>query len=193
MLAWERQENESAKAYEAFSLYRDLGPERSLARVGQTLGKSRALMERWSSRHDWVDRVRGLEDRDAMLKREAVEEHIQAQAEDHAAREARLREEALGAREEAMRQAKTMLRWPLSEVRRTSEDEDGNQVVYLVAPAGWSKATATSMFNLAMGNAQPPQDAESGIEYDFSQLTEEEMRAYIEIGEKIGVRRPEAG
>lgn len=55
---WERQENESAEAYEAFSLYRDMAPaERSLARVGQKLGKSKTLMERWSSKHEWKHRV----------------------------------------------------------------------------------------------------------------------------------------
>jgi hypothetical protein len=45
MLAWERQENESALA---FGVYRDYGSERSLAKVGRALGKSRALIERWS-------------------------------------------------------------------------------------------------------------------------------------------------
>lgn len=59
---WERLENESAEAYEAFSLYRDMNPaERSLAQVGRKLGKSKALMERWSSKHEWQRRVREYE------------------------------------------------------------------------------------------------------------------------------------
>ena len=52
MRAWERLENESSRAFEAFSAYRDLGPQRSLAKVAETLGKSKALMERWSAKHD---------------------------------------------------------------------------------------------------------------------------------------------
>lgn len=54
---WERQEGESTKAFEAFCVYRDLGVQRSIAKVVQTLGKSKALMERWSSNHDWVERA----------------------------------------------------------------------------------------------------------------------------------------
>ena len=44
MRAWERQEGETSRAYEAFSAYRDLGSARSLAKVGQLLGKSTGLM-----------------------------------------------------------------------------------------------------------------------------------------------------
>lgn len=54
---WERQHNESAQAFEAFSIYRDMGADRSLVAVGQKLGKSKALMERWSSRNHWQERV----------------------------------------------------------------------------------------------------------------------------------------
>ena len=54
---WERQEGESAKAYEAFAEYRDMGAERSLAKVGQKVGKSKRMMEKWSKAHNWVVRV----------------------------------------------------------------------------------------------------------------------------------------
>lgn len=79
---WERQKGEGEKAYEAFVLYRDMGPKRSIRAVGQELGKSRALIERWSSQWDWQERVRAyeneldkearakaLKDRKAMTKR----------------------------------------------------------------------------------------------------------------------------
>ena len=55
--AWEQIEWESPQAYEAFCAYRDLGAARNVRAVGQKLGKSRALMERWSSAHDWVGRA----------------------------------------------------------------------------------------------------------------------------------------
>lgn len=54
---WERQPNESAKAYESFSIYRDMGASRSLAKVGQEVGKSKKMMEKWSRAHNWVERA----------------------------------------------------------------------------------------------------------------------------------------
>ena len=59
---WERLPEESTEAFEAFREYRDMGTERSLAKVGEKLGKSTALMERWSARHDWVKRVTAWDD-----------------------------------------------------------------------------------------------------------------------------------
>lgn len=186
MLAWEKQPEESARAYEAFALYRDLGPERSLAKVGQMLGKSKALMERWSAKHDWVYRVQALEARDQMIAREAVEQHKQVQAEDHAKREARLREEALSVREEAMSQSKKMLSWPLTEQRVVQEEEDGEQVVYQFIPAKWNKGTAVSLFHLAVGNAPDPADLEEAMyEEDYSELSEAETEELLRLVNKI--------
>ena len=54
MEAWERQKGESVQAYDAFVTYRDMGSSRSGAKVGQELGKSKTLVERWSSRWEWV-------------------------------------------------------------------------------------------------------------------------------------------
>lgn len=53
---WEKQKGESHQAFEAFQLYRDLGVSRSQAKVAQQLGKSEALMQRWSGRWSWVAR-----------------------------------------------------------------------------------------------------------------------------------------
>jgi hypothetical protein len=52
---FEQQSKESSKAFAAFSLYLSLGEQRSLEAVGQKLGKSKVLMERWSKRYQWVD------------------------------------------------------------------------------------------------------------------------------------------
>jgi hypothetical protein len=54
---WDRLTGESTAAFSAFCQYRDMGAERSLVKVGQQLGKSRALMERWSAAWNWVGRV----------------------------------------------------------------------------------------------------------------------------------------
>lgn len=68
--AWERQPSESQVAFEAFRLYRDGAPRRSIREVAAELGKRRQLLERWSTRHRWVDRV------DAFL-RDEDRQHIE--------------------------------------------------------------------------------------------------------------------
>ncbi|MDQ3316343.1 MAG: hypothetical protein M3522_03300 [Actinomycetota bacterium] len=193
MLAWERQEPESARAYEAFCHYRDLGPSRSLAKVGQELGKSVGLMERWSSEHDWVARVRALEARDSMLRRDAVQEHLAEKAEDHAKRESRLREKALEVRERAMEKAELMLKGPLYEQRRTIEEgPDGEELTLVMTPARWSISTAIGLYALAQNNAGLSEEELHAVgELDFSALSEEEMIDLLSLEAKIEIRPPD--
>jgi hypothetical protein len=54
---YEQLAEESARAFEAFSLYLEMGPDRSLSKLAQRLGKSLDLMKRWSSRHSWAQRI----------------------------------------------------------------------------------------------------------------------------------------
>ena len=70
---WERRENESSKAYEAFSIYRDMGTERSLGKVAERLKKSETLMGRWSSNHEWVKRAALWDDEQERLERERAQ------------------------------------------------------------------------------------------------------------------------
>lgn len=72
-LAFEQQPKESDKAYAAFALYLSLGPERSLDAVRQKLGKSARLIQRWSSRWQWVERLAAHAAHLAVIEREAIE------------------------------------------------------------------------------------------------------------------------
>ncbi|MCD7812193.1 MAG: hypothetical protein LUG91_10205 [Ruminococcus sp.] len=73
---WERQKGESAQAYEAFAMYRDMGTERSIRAVSQRLGKSKTLIDRWSREKSWVERVRAYDNELAKeAKAKAVREH----------------------------------------------------------------------------------------------------------------------
>ena len=198
MRAWERQEGETSRAYEAFSAYRDLGSARSLAKVRQLLGKSTGLMERWSAAHAWVDRVAALEARDEIVRREAVEEYLTSQAEDHAEREGRIAEILLTVREEAAKQALAIVTWPLSEQRILQEDEDGNEITVILMPARWSKNTAIGLARLAAGAVpglapvrEDSDEADAG--WDLSALSVEEIQTFLALSQKIrpqGKRQP---
>lgn len=74
--AWERQENETEVAFEAFCVYRDMGTARSTRAVAHSLSKSAQLINRWSSTHSWVNRCRAFDNhRDAQhLEATAAEE-----------------------------------------------------------------------------------------------------------------------
>jgi hypothetical protein len=52
-----RMPGESARAFEAFRHYRDLGASRSTAKVAQELGKAKTLIDRWSADWSWVRRA----------------------------------------------------------------------------------------------------------------------------------------
>lgn len=59
---WDRQPEETPKAYEAFTIYRDMGRERTLPKVAEQCGKSIGLMNKWSQKYGWVNRVRAWDD-----------------------------------------------------------------------------------------------------------------------------------
>ena len=54
---WLQQAGESAKAYQAYTVYQGLEPtERSTERVAKECGKSWGLMQRWCTNHQWIAR-----------------------------------------------------------------------------------------------------------------------------------------
>ncbi len=72
-LPFEQLPKESAKAFAAFTAYLNLGPERSVATVGEQLGKSGSLLERWAKRFDWTARAHAHAAHLAAVEREAAE------------------------------------------------------------------------------------------------------------------------
>ncbi|HUW09215.1 MAG TPA: hypothetical protein VM537_05760 [Anaerolineae bacterium] len=89
---WERRKGEGRKAYDAFCSYRDQEDARSLAAVGKVLGKSDALMERWSVRWGWVERAHAWDDHIAAI---ASDRALDAQLAERAAENAEnLRQQA---------------------------------------------------------------------------------------------------
>jgi hypothetical protein len=86
---WERLEGESDRAFARFCAYRDLGPERSLAKLGQAHngedGWSRASLHELSEQWRWSARASAWDDEQDRVRRSA---NLQAIAE-MAARQAR--------------------------------------------------------------------------------------------------------
>jgi hypothetical protein len=70
---YQRMSDESSKAYEAFALYRDTGINRSTDDVARRLGKSSALIQRWSSVYNWVERAAAWDDHVDTQARKKVE------------------------------------------------------------------------------------------------------------------------
>lgn len=73
---FERLPRESEKAYAAFRAYLDMGPERSLATVASKLGKSKVMMEKWSRKFAWCDRVAAHASHLAEIERQAIESQV---------------------------------------------------------------------------------------------------------------------
>lgn len=80
---WDRQVGESAPAWEAFALYRDMGSDRSLAHVSRQVGKHKTLMDRWSRRWSWVARVAAFEDEADRIKQQRHFHAIEEMADRH--------------------------------------------------------------------------------------------------------------
>lgn len=63
MTQYTRLTGETAKAYEAFTVYRELETgKRSLEAVAQMLNKSKTLLARWSTANNWVERAAAYDD-----------------------------------------------------------------------------------------------------------------------------------
>jgi hypothetical protein len=206
MRAWEPQQGElrgGGKAWGAFCVFRDLGPQRTLRKAaavfyGRPDGEPKPhqydQLKRWSAKFDWQDRARSLDARDEMVRRVAIEAHLQAQAADRASREAKITERILEIREQAAEQAAKMLAWPLAE-QRVVRDEDGEDATIILSPARWTKSTAIQLAQLAAGSmiGAGAHDEGDEAEWDFSHLSEEEIESYLAIDQKVraqGRKRP---
>ena len=109
---FEQQPRESAKAFAAFTEYLHLGPQRSLAAVGQKLGKSLVLIERWSSRWQWTERVAAHAAYLAEIERLAIQERAVAKAVEWDQMTDAVRREAWRKSEELMKMTDDFLeRW----------------------------------------------------------------------------------
>ena len=76
---WEQQSGESARAYQAFCLYRDRFPNTSIRAVAQELEKNSRTIAEWSSVHRWTERSQAWVAETDRRRREAfIKENTEA-------------------------------------------------------------------------------------------------------------------
>lgn len=77
---YERQEGEGDERWQAFVIYREQPengiPRRSLAKLARELGKSKQLVERWSSDDGWLGRVAAYDREQDAIRRSAQETEL---------------------------------------------------------------------------------------------------------------------
>lgn len=81
---WDRWPQESDQAWQAFREYRDFGPDRTAQRVAERIGKSTFHLQTYSSRYDWVRRVRAWEAHVDDLRQKEFEAVTRKMAQQHA-------------------------------------------------------------------------------------------------------------
>lgn len=74
---WKVQRAETVKAFEAFTAYLEMGPERSLEKLRRALGlnTSRHLKD-WSVKYRWQDRIKAWIDHEADKRRLTAREEL---------------------------------------------------------------------------------------------------------------------
>ena len=107
---YEQQPKERAKAFAAFSLYLGMGAERSLEGVRVKCGKSSRLIQRWSSRWKWSERVEAHVAHLASVEREASEVLVRGLAAERVKRQQALLEEEWAVHEECIRAGREALK-----------------------------------------------------------------------------------
>lgn len=170
-LPWKRLDGESSKAFIAFDLYCQLGPDRSLAVVGQRLGKSTTLMAKWSSRHDWAERAAAWDEHMVDVERRAAAVLAAERAKVWAKRDEERREARFLLGQQFLEKVEAGLKFPLA--TKIVEPDGAGGTRTIIKPAKWSMGQLARM-------------AETGFE-----LQGQAIRNEGSITGEVGDERPE--
>lgn len=165
---WERQPSESHKAYEAFRIYRDMGRDRSLVKVGQALGLKQVRkgttntftdpggnVSVWSSRFRWVERVRAFEAYlDTILLAEQ-EKQMREAAASWVRRQEEVREREWALSAGLLEKVRDMLKYPVTRTTRRKVSKDGKTIWNItIEPARWDWKAAVDVLRYATSTAR---------------------------------------
>lgn len=74
---WDRQDDETEEAFQAFVIYRDMGPDRTLHSAGLEADYCRGQMAEFSRKYGWVVRVRAWSRRKDQAKTRATLDELE--------------------------------------------------------------------------------------------------------------------
>ncbi len=137
---WEQQPQETTEAYEAATIFFDLGPRRTFAETARRLGRSRGYVRNLATRHQWKERAQACDRHHQQARRnKRKEEPVEPAATPSPLEEANIWEQRLSQQreiewnvaQELIARVRDMLATPLEEMR-------------------WSPRDVATYFNLAM-------------------------------------------
>jgi hypothetical protein len=145
---FERLPNESEKAYSAYQAYLTLGHERSHDRVGQKLGKSKTLIDRWASQYRWKERLKTYTSHMATVQQQAEEENLKEEASRWADRAKELKEQEWEMAEKLLAKAEDMMAFPLTKEVVRQKGEDGDNIT-IIEPSKWGLSDLARIVDLS--------------------------------------------
>lgn len=164
---WDQQPNESAKAYQRFAQYRDMGAKRSLRKLSKDLELNPSTLAEISTKQGWQERVKAF---DVYIDKASQHNQI-AQVKAMKRRQILL---ALRAQKLAEKALKKLLR---------SIDEEKIDRLKL---EGISKLLDTGCRLERLNRDEPEQNVEMVKSQDFDRLTLEEIEMLRNLHAKAG-------
>ena len=153
---WDQQANESAKAFQRFAQYRDMGAGRSLRKLASNLSLNASTLAEISKKHSWQERIAAF---DAYIDKASQYNQV-AQVRAMKRRQIAL---ALRAQKVAEKGLKKLLR-----------DLDDEQLVRKLSPEGLSKILDTGCRLERLNRDELEQNLEVTQPQNFERLSLEE-------------------
>lgn len=175
---WEPDPKWHPARVEAFSRYRDMGPERSLANLARALHKSKTLVATWSRENNWVERTAAWDAECDRVRREEF-------ADTSAALGEQLATDAENLRAALLLPAKAVRRRIIEAHARGEDPFDGvsnAEMIRLASTAGRAFAQVAHVERLAHGQSTDNIGGHDGgalVGADVADKSPEAIQAYL--------------
>lgn len=158
---WTRRKGESPEAHQAYLRYQHAGVGRTQAKLCAEHGYCRQLIERWASRWQWQERIRGYDSHVAEVEQRGHDEVIRERAAEWQRRKDASHEETYMLAQALRARVEEMLAHPITK-RKTREDG-----TVVIQPVRWNHGNMATLANLisvlekiALDGALPEKDGE---------------------------------